>query len=119
MTYRLLDVDKEWPLVAHEFQSRGVPMPTPLFAMIMGCFDDDGLFTGSFIVIRMQVHLQPVVVYDPHALPGLIHAAEKEIESKLGEGVEYFCFADGRNAKIAEAFGAEQLLLTVFRKSIS
>lgn len=118
MTYKLLDVDTQWPLVRHEFESRNVPMPSPQFAMIMGAFNDDDLFTGSFAVIQFKIHLEPVVSYDPSTTPQLIHAAEQEIESKFGQGVEYFTHANDRVGRLAEAMGCEKLPLNVYRKIV-
>lgn len=119
MTYRLLDVDKEWHLVKPEFDKRNAPMPSPLFGMIIGAFDVHDNFTGAFAVVQMQVHLEPIMAYDPHTVLGLVHKAEEEIESKLGQGVEYYTTATGRIGELAEAFGAEKLPVNIYRKRVS
>ena len=40
MTYRLLKVE-EWPLIEHEFTSRGYALPDLKFAMIAAAFTEE------------------------------------------------------------------------------
>ncbi len=120
LSYRLLNVDKEWPLVAHEFTDRGMPMPNPKFAMIMGAFemDVDPPILQGFLVCQLQFHFEPLVIYCKHSLRGLVHSMEEELNHRA-PGASYFAFADtDLIAGICGAMGMEPCPMTIFRKTL-
>ena len=117
MTYRLLDVDTEWPLIESEFTARGVGLPDPRFAMIMGAFDDAETLQG-FLVCQMQFHFEPLVLYSPYALRGLVHGLEKELKERIGGG-RYYAFADSdKISSLMTAMGLEVSPFAVFSRQI-
>lgn len=115
MTYRVLEVE-EWPLVEEEFQSRAVDMPDPRFAMIVAAFEDNSVLAG-FLVVQLQFHTEPLVIKNPHCLSGLISTAENELRSRVGP-CNYFAFADGKVAQIAELLGLEKVPMQIYKKHI-
>jgi hypothetical protein len=115
VTYRLLDV-AEWEHLAPEFTSRGVSLPDPRFSMIVGAIDDQGTLAG-FVVCKMQMHCEPLVVYNPHCLRGLMRAADAEILDKLGP-TDAYVFTSGYSADIAETWGAKELDEKIWVKRI-
>lgn len=117
MTYRLLDVETEWPLVADEFTSRGKPMPNPAFAMIVGAFDEKTIH--GFLVVQMQLHFEPIVLYTPAVIRGLVRAAEEETRTRFPAGTQYYSFAGNESvARICELMGGEAVPMQLFVKSI-
>ncbi len=118
MTYRLLDVDSEWPRLEPEFTSRGFPLPDPQFAMIVGAFDAANTLQG-FLVCQLQFHFEPLVIYSPHALRGLVMQMESELLMRTGPA-RYFAFASSETvAGICKAVGMQQVTLPLFFKEIS
>jgi len=118
VTYRLLDPCSEWPLVEPEFTSRGFPMPDPTFAMIMGAFDDTDTLQG-FLVCQLQLHMEPIVLYTPTALRGLLHNMEDAIKSRVGHAV-YFAFAQTELVQgvCERVLGMEKVDMTLYRKQL-
>ncbi len=118
MTYRLLDVDSEWPRLEPEFTSRNLPMPDPAFSMIVGAFDETNTLAG-FLVCQLQFHFEPLVLYSPHALRGLVMQMETELLQRVG-AARYFAFASSETvAGICKAVGMEQVTLPLFYKQIN
>lgn len=120
MTYRVLDVDTEWHLLEHEFRNRNVPMPDPRFAMIIAAFDkENGIeVIEGFVVCQLQFHAEPLVVYNPHCLTGLISTLEKELLRRVG-ACNYYAFADGKVAQIAQLLGFQKVSEDIFRKELT
>lgn len=120
MTYRPLDVDTEWPLVKHEFDSRGSPMPSPMFAMIIGAFDSDNRLQ-AFWTVQLALHAEPLVVYNPIALRGLHRETEKQVKERFGSNVDLYVLAEGKSVEIAKAMGASKIEypLEVYVKRLS
>jgi hypothetical protein len=113
-----LDVETEWPLVADEFTSRGMPMPNPAFAMIVGALDDKNVLHG-FLVVQMQLHFEPLVLYTPAWVRGLVHAAEQNARERFGEGTPYFAFAGNEAVGgLCQAMGLEQMPFDLFTKKL-
>ena len=85
--------------------------------MIMGAFDDAETLQG-FLVCQMQFHFEPLVLYSPYALRGLVHGLEKELKSRIGNG-QYYAFADSDHiADIMKAMDLETSDVSVFLKKI-
>lgn len=118
MTFRVLE-PSEWKLVEAEFASREVALPDPKTSFIVGAFHEgaygDGL--AGFVVCQPVMHLEPLVLYNPHALRGLVHEAERWMAQKF-TGC-FYAFAEGRVAGLAEAMGLEKMSYGVFRKEIN
>ena len=125
MTYRLLDVDAEWPLIAREFTSRDLPLPDPQFAMIVGAFlpslDGQPPELAGFLVCQLQFHFEPLVLYSPHgphALRGLVHTLEAELLLRA-PGARYFALAATPEiAGICQAVGMSPVSMPLFYKSL-
>jgi len=127
MTYRLLDVDTEWPLIEHEFISRGAVMPDPQFSMIVGAFEksatvvngvaDETETLQGFLVCQLQMHLEPLVLYNPHALAGLVHAAERELASRA-QGRYYAFGGSPLIEKICLAVGMQRVPWPIYFKDL-
>ena len=125
MTYRLLDVDTEWPLIAHEFTSRDLPLPDPQFAMIVGAFRHPHLGDPpelvGFLVCQLQFHFEPLVLYPPHgyALRGLVRTLESELLHRV-PGARYFAFAATPEIQGAcLALGLSPVSMPLFYKSLA
>ncbi len=116
MTYRTIP-PAEWASVEHEFTSRGVGLPDPVSSFIVGAFSDEGKLAG-FMVCQPQLHAEPLCLYDPCALRGLVSALESELMSRFGNS-NYYAFASGRVAGMAEAVGMKKLELGVYQKCLS
>lgn len=85
--------------------------------MIFGAFRDDGSFAG-FLVLQLQFHMEPLVLYDPTALRGLVHCAENELESLVGSA-SYFALApDTQIAGLCEAMGLQPVEMQLFSKRV-
>jgi hypothetical protein len=118
LSYRLLDVEKEWPQIEQEFIERGVPLPDPRFAMIMGAFEETTQILQGFLVCQLQFHFEPIRLYCRHALRGLVHAMEEELKTRA-PGAQYFAFADTDHiAGICGAMGLEPMPMTIFQKRL-
>jgi hypothetical protein len=117
IAFRLLNVETEWPLIAHEFTSRGVSLPDPRFAQIMGAFNTDTNTLYGFLVCQMQFHLEPIVLYNPLVLRGLVKHMEKDLEEKLGHPAQYFAFAGHPDiAGACEAMGMKKVEEPIYYK---
>jgi hypothetical protein len=120
MTYRVLEVS-EWYLVQKEFDDRNIPMPDPRFAMVIAAFegteDDSTPVMAGFIVLQMQFHAEPLVVYNPLATRGLISTMEEELSKRVGK-THYYVFAEGRVAELARAMGIERVDMDIFKKAV-
>ena len=117
MIYRVLEVE-EWNLVGHEFDKREIPMPDPRFAMIVAAFEDEESVTvQGFVVLQLQFHMEPLVVYNPVVVRGLISTAEQELVKRVGP-THYYCFAKGRTAELAEALGIQRVNMDIFHKAV-
>jgi hypothetical protein len=118
MIYRVLQVEEWEPLVGHEFIARLCPLPDPRFAMIVAAFDEEHPETlEGFIVCQLQFHLEPLVIYNPHCLGGLISTAENELKRRVG-ACTYYAFAEGKVAKIAELLGLEKVTMEIWKKKL-
>lgn len=105
MTFRLLDPATEWPIIADEFTTRNVPVPNPTFDGILGAFNDEGQLAG-FLVISMRFHFEPLVLYDPSALRGLLMTAANSIASKFKTSFDAYAWAGSEASReICEKFG--------------
>ncbi len=116
MTYKTIPPE-DWSSVEHEFTSRGVGLPDPSLAFIVGAFSDEGKLAG-FMVCQPQLHAEPLCLYDPFALRGLIHALESELMTRYGTS-HYYAFAADRVAGMAEAVGMKKLEVGVYQKCLS
>lgn len=117
MVYRLLDVETEWPLIEKEFTSRDLPLPDPRFAMIMGAFDDHNTLQG-FLVSQLQIHFEPLVLYNPAVLRGLIRGLEEVHKDMLG-AIRYFAFAStGQIQALCSAMGMEEVPMPLYVKQL-
>lgn len=123
MVYRLLDVDTEWPLLAYEFESRGTTLPNPHFAMIVGAFDDrtEPHTLAGFLVVQLQFHFEPLVLYEPRALRGLVREAEAALKARVGtQDARYFSFADTEHVvEICEIMGMRPVHSRLFFKDLT
>ena len=120
MTYRLLDVQHEWPLVADEFAKRDIPMPNPVLDAIMGAFDDENVLQG-FIVIATKFHFEPMVLWNPLVLRGLLVAAGNTVAANVGSCDIYAWGESEASKQICEAFGgiARTATAYLFHKEIN
>lgn len=115
MTYRVLEID-EWEALRPVFEERNSPMPDPRFAMIIGAVEDNGDLAG-FIVAQLIFHAEPLVVFNPHAVRGMVHKMEDELRERVGN-CQYFAFVDGRVESMCKALGLEQVPLSIYRKQL-
>ena len=115
MTFRVLEPG-EWGMIEHEFAAHDVVMPHPNHALIVGAFQDDGKMAG-FVVCQTQIHMEPLVLYNPAAARGLIRKAEETL-AKMFDKPTYFAFAEGNVAGIAKALGLEEIPYKIFKKEV-
>src|SRR6185369_2483957 len=117
MTYRLLTVE-EWPLLEHEFTSRGYALPDPKFAMIAAAFtDDDPQAIVGFLVCQLQMHFEPLVAHTPYCIRGLVRTLEEELAAKGAVPATYYSFTTSDAvAGICEATGMAEIKTRVFMK---
>jgi hypothetical protein len=118
MTYRLLDVS-EWPLIEHEFLSRGYTLPDPKFAMIAAAFtEQDPQTIDSFLVCQLQLHFEPLVLKTPMAIRGLFRVLEQKLIEDVGSATYYSFAGSDTVAGLAEAMGMAEMKTRVYLKSI-
>ena len=120
MTYRLLSVE-EWPLLEHEFVSRGYPLPDPKYAMIAAAFtEQDPSTIDSFLVCQLQLHFEPLVLKDQNALAirGLFRVLEDRLLETVGSATYYSFAGNDRVAGLAEAMGMSEMKTRVYLKVI-
>jgi hypothetical protein len=104
MTYRQLPVS-EWPLLGAHFDSRHVPLPDPRLSTIFAAFDDSNTLQ-AFLVCQLKLHTEPLVSFNPLAIPGLLRHAEDSLIQSGFSGVEwYVATTSDRVAGVAENFG--------------
>lgn len=115
MTYRDL-TPSEIEGIAHEFTSRGHEAPG-IGMVVVGAFDEDGTLQG-FQCIQFQLHVEPMVIYDPHVLRGLSRAMEDRVRKNFGSGTPIFAMAIGRTAEIAKTLGYSRRDEFVFEKVV-
>jgi hypothetical protein len=112
MTYRALE-PKEWGKIEAEFSRRGLSLPYPENAFIVGAFLNEEIV--GFLVCQKVMHMEPLVAYDPRVIRGLVKEAER-ILGLLFPGTTYYAFAKEKVAKIAELFGFVEMPYKVFSK---
>lgn len=113
MTYRTL-VGGELGPVRMEYEARGIPFH-PEIGQFMGAMEGSKL--QGFVAIQHQIHLEPMVIYDPHCMTRLFREAEKEVVRKLGP-IPVWCLAEGRVADIAKYLGFSPRSETLFHKTL-
>jgi len=120
MTYRLLTTE-EWPLLEHEFTSRGYPLPDPKFAMIAAAFtDEDPQAMVGFLVCQLQVHFEPLVASNPFCIRGLVRTLEEELAVKGATPCTYYSFTTSDSvAGICEATGMAEIKTRVYMKVVT
>lgn len=97
MTYRLLTVS-EWPQLQPEFDARSVPMPDPKLSSIYAAFDETGTLL-AFLVCQFKLHTEPLVAYNPLAVPGLVAFAENNLLSRGFNNIECYLGATRERTK--------------------
>lgn len=119
MTYRLLTIE-EWPLLEHEFTSRGYVLPDPKFAMIAAAFtDEDPKAIVGFLVCQLQIHFEPLVTSNAFCIRGLVRTLEDELAAKGTTPATYYSFSTSDTvAGICEATGMAEIKTRVFMKAI-
>ena len=119
MIYRLLAID-EWPLIEHEFTSRGYQLPDPKFAMIAGAFtDEDPKAIVGFLVCQLMLHFEPLVAQNAFCIRGLVRTLEDELAAKGASPATYYSFTTSDIvAGICEATGMAEIKTRVFMKAI-
>lgn len=121
LTYRLLDVETEWPQIEAEFTKRGSNLPNPELAMIMGAFrhtSDNSIRLVGFLVCQLQFHFEPIVLAEPIHPGGLFHALETELSARVGP-TQYFACVPADVKPIAVAMGMTELPYGLYIKSIT
>ena len=120
MVYRILTVD-EWPLLEHEFTSRGYTLPDPKFAMIAAAFtDEDPKAIVGFLVCQLQMHFEPLVASNPFCIRGLVRTLEDELAAKGATPATYYSFAGSDVvAGICEATGMAEMKTRVYMKVVT
>ncbi len=120
MTYRLLTVE-EWPLLEHEFVSRGYQLPDPKFAMIAAAFtDDDPRAIVGFLVCQLQLHFEPLVSSNPFCIRGLFRTLEDELALKGAVPATYYSFTASEVTNgIAENMGMAKMDVSVYMKVLT
>ena len=117
MTYRLLDI-KEWPLIEHEFTSRGYALPDPKFAMIAAAFVDEAMV--GFLVCQLQIHFEPLVAHNAFCIRGLVRTLEDELAAKGATPATYYSFTTSDAvAGICEATGMAEIKTRVYMKVLT
>lgn len=117
MTYRPIDAS-EWAALEPEFASRGVGLPDPDHAFIMGAFKDSGELAG-FIACQAQIHAEPLRLYDPFAFRGLMRALDEEVRKRCG-GIPYYAFTDDdKVGGMIGAVGFKRLSFGVYEKAVA
>jgi len=92
-------------------------MPDPTFAMIMGAFDSTDTLQG-FLVCQLQLHMEPIVLYAPTALRGLVRNMEEALVKRMGSAT-YYAFAETDLIRgVCEAMGMEKVDLSLYRKQV-
>lgn len=115
MTFRLLETS-EWPLLEHEFTSRGYPLPDPKFAMIAAAFQDEAMV--GFLVCQLQIHFEPLVCSNGFAIRGLFRKLEEELLLKAGSATYYSFVGNDNTAGLAEAMGMAEIKSRIYMKAI-
>jgi len=114
MTFRVLEVS-EWDQLSAIFAANNSKLPDSRFAMIIGAFDEKNTLSG-FIVCQLAMHAEPLVLFKPQALSGLIHKMEEELKAS---GVKsYYTFVTGLSEELSKFYGLQKLPLNVYQKSL-
>jgi len=121
MQFRILAVE-EWqnyPEIKDSFEVRNIPLPDPHYAMIAAAFmESSPPKLQGFLVCQLQIHLEPLVVFNPYAVRGLMGCVETDLQRRLGKGVQYFACVDpsSRMESMLESLGLEKMPLTLYHK---
>lgn len=121
MQFRILKVEewKDYPEIAEAFESRGVAMPIPQFAMIAAAFmESDPPKLVGFQVWQFQIHAEPLVLFNPYALRGLVECGENDLKQRLGNCTYYACSTDPRMDATLETMGFSQTPYTLWHKAL-
>lgn len=124
MQFRILDVSewKNYPEIEGAFHSRGRKLPNPHFAMIAAAFmESTPPKLQGFLVCQLQIHAEPLVLFNPFAVRGLMHTVEEDLISRLGPGTEYFACVEQteqytRMESMLESLGLGKMPMTLFHK---
>jgi hypothetical protein len=117
MTYRILDPQSEWPFLEGEFARNNSPLPNPQLAIIIGAFNKLDAIVG-FIVIQLQIHVEPIYSTDPNCVRGLVRQAELFLKEHAGAS-HYFAHASTpKVAELCKAFGMQPTQYPIFMKRL-
>ena len=126
MQFRILDVSewKNYPEITEPFRSRNIPLPSSQLAMIAAAFmESDPPKLQGFLVCQLQIHAEPLVLFNPYAVRGLMHIVEEDLLKRLGPGIQYFACVEqseqsqsSRMGSMLESLGLEKMPVTLYHK---